>query len=253
MPDAAPDTITITEQHYEDIRSAAADVLVKVSETSLGARSSQRVAVLRDRLSARGFAEGDLALQDLDHTPWSWFAIPLLFIVPIAAAFGTREPRPGLVAFAVALLFFLALRAAKLGTLGATLKVHCAAASRVGVVVDEALSFGAEVASITWRYDVGEATRGDWAVACVERANARAARLAAALGVRVSGVHAYGEEHVQPAATYTALPAEVAEPAKRRAKFDAASASLGPAPSNTERAGMRVTVTYRVGDDRTEA
>jgi hypothetical protein len=252
MPDAAPDTITITEHHYEDVRSAAADVLVKVTETSLGARSSQRLTALRERLSARGFAEGDLGLENLDHTPWSWFAIPLLFITPIAAAIGAGELRPGLVAFGAALLLYLTLRTAKLGTLGTTLKVNCAAASRVGIVVDEALSFGAEVASIHWRYDVGEAARGDWAVTCVERANARAARLAAALGVRVSGVHAYGEEHVQPAATYVG-PAFLAAKPAARAKFDAASASIGPAPANTERAGMRVIVTYRVADYRAEA
>ncbi len=34
MSDATPDTITVTEQHYEDVRSVGADVPVEVSETS---------------------------------------------------------------------------------------------------------------------------------------------------------------------------------------------------------------------------
>jgi uncharacterized protein YggE len=118
----------------------------------------------------------------------------------------------------------------------------------VGVAVDEALSSGAEVASIGWRYEVGEAARADWAVACVERANARAARLAAALTVRILGVHAYQEDHVLPQGAYAAPADAKVEVAASRARMSSIAASLGDAVSNTERAGLRVTIAYRVGD-----
>lgn len=249
MSDAAPDTITLTEHHYTDIRSTSADVLVKVSENSLGARSSQRVAALRGRLAERGLAEGEVMLQGVDLTPWAWIAIPFIFIAPIAAAIGMGSLRPALIAGGATVLLYVVLRAAKLGTVTATLKVHCAGATIVSVVIDEALSFGAEVASIGWRYDMEEASRADWAAKCVEHANARAARLAATLGVRIHGVHVYSEEQVQPQATYTAPVTVRAEvPAASRARLGKVSESLGESPSSTERAGVRVTIAYRVGD-----
>ena len=249
MSDAAPDTITLTEHHFTDIRSTSADVLVKVSETSLGARSSQRFAALRERLAERGFAEGEVMLQGIDLTPWAWIAIPFIFIAPIAIVIGMGALQPGLVAGGAFVFLYLVLRAAKLGTVTATLKVHCAGAARVSVVIDEALSFGAEVASIGWRYDIEETSQGDWAVKCVERANARAARLAAVLGVRILGVHEYQEDQVLPQTAYTVPAAAQMEVASRRkARLGRVSESLGESPSNTERAGLRVTIAYRVGD-----
>jgi hypothetical protein len=249
MSDAAADTITLTEHHYTDIRSTSADVLVKVSETSLGARSSLRVAGLRGRLAERGFAEGEVMLQGVDLTPWAWIAIPFIFIVPIAIVIGGGALQPGLVAGGTFVFLYLLLRAAKLGSVTATLKVHCAGAARVSIVIDEALSFGAEVASIGWRYDIEETSQVDWAVKCVERANGRAARLAAALGVGVLGVHEYHEEQVLPQTAYTApAAAQMAVASHRKARLGHVSESLGESPSNSDRAGLRVTIAYRVGD-----
>jgi Protein of unknown function (DUF541) len=244
----APDTITLTEHHYDDIRSTGADMLVKVSERSLAARSSQRVAALRARLAELGFAEHEVMLEGVDHTPWAWIVIPFIFIAPVATLFGMGALRPALIAGGALFLLYLVLRAAKVGTVSATLKVHCASAGHVGVVIDEALSSGAEVASLGWRYDVDEPSQADRALKCVERANARAARLAEALDVRILGVHALHEERVLPQATYATLAvASMSTGPAHRAKMGSVSESLGEAPSSAQRAGLRLTIAYRVG------
>jgi hypothetical protein len=252
MCDATPDTITLHEQHYEDVRSTGADVLIKVSETSVGGRSSQRVAALRERLAARGIAAGEILLEAVDLTPWAWIAIPFVFIAPVVTLVGTGSLRAGLVAGAAFVVAYLALRAAKLGTVTATLKVRCPEAERVGVVIDAACSFGAEIAAVSWRYDLRDALPADWMVACVERANARAARMAAALGVRILGVHTLQEEQTLPRAAYSAPGALKVEVARSKGRLGSVSESLGAAPANTERAGSRVTIVYRVGDYRAE-
>jgi uncharacterized protein YggE len=188
-------------------------------------------------------------LQSVDLSPWAWIAIPFIFIAPIAIVVGRGTLQPGLVAGGAFVFLYLVLRAAKLGSVTATLKIHCAGAARVSVVIDEALSFGAEVTSIGWRYDIEETSQADWAVKCVERANARASRLAAALGIGVLGVHEYHEEQVLPQTAYTApAAAQMEVAARRKARMGAISESVGQAPSSTERAGMRVTIAYRVGD-----
>src|SRR6185437_15500352 len=103
------------------------------SERALGARSSQRVAALRARLVARGFAEGDVLLEGVDHTAWAWIAIPFAFLAPIATWLRTDAISSALAAGGAFVLLYFVLRAAKLGTIAATLKVRCADAARVGV------------------------------------------------------------------------------------------------------------------------
>ncbi len=249
MSDAAPDTLTVTEHFYDDLRSTGADVRIKVSERSLGARSSQRVAALRARLVARGFAEGEVMLEDIDHTPWAWIAIPFAFVAPIPTWIRTEAILPALAAAGAFVLLYLVLRAAKLGSVTATLKVRCADTARAGVAIDEALSSGAELGPIGWRYDVPATSAGDWAELCAARASARATRLAEALGVRIVGVHAVHEEHTLPQTSYTVplAPVMAAPPSKARLGGGALSESLGAAPSTTQRAGLRLTVAYRVG------
>jgi hypothetical protein len=106
-----------------------------------------------------------------------------------------------------------------------------------------------------WRYEIDAAELGDWAVRCIERANARAATVAEALGVQVVGVYSYEEWHELPRRNYSAAPdAAMAEDAKApvAAARKSSLASLEPAsvplaaPTGSERGGAHVTVRYRV-------
>lgn len=255
MTDAAVlATITIAAQHFEEIRSTGADVLISMSERTLGSQSSGRVAALRAKLVERGFRESDLMLQGVDRAGWAWIPVVLGIAVSIAALLATGTLRTALVAGGGFVILGLAFAALKVGTLSALLKVRAGNAEQVSRLLDTVLADGgAEVRSITWRYEVDPASQGDWAARAVAQASVRAARIAEALGVRILGVHTFREEYMLPKEQTTlAAPMESAAsmPAKRRSSARmqmSVGESLGAAPSSTERSGVTVYIDYRVG------
>jgi hypothetical protein len=251
---AVLDTVTITAHHFEEIRSTGADVLISVSERSVGSRSSGRVAALRGQLVERGFSDSDLMLQGVDRTGWAWIPIALGIVVSIAALLATGTLRAALAAGGGFVVLGMVLAALKVGTISALLKVRAGNAEQVSRLLDTVLACSsAEVRSITWRYEVDPASQGDWAARAVERASLRAARIAEALGVRILGVHTFREEYVLPQAQATgAAPAEAAASMRSKTRSTArmqmsVGESLGAAPSSTERSGVTVHIDYRVG------
>ncbi|MFT3773346.1 MAG: SIMPL domain-containing protein [Minicystis sp.] len=242
-----PDTITVTEQHFEEIRSTGADVRLTASESGLGKGSSGRIAALRKMLGEKGFAEDDIMLHGVDRTPWGWIAIPLGIAVSFGVLFALGL-NAALLSAGIFVLVYMLLAALELGTVTATYQVRCADAERVSRLLEALFDFGADVQSITWRYDIVPAVRSEWTARAIERAKGRADRIAAALGVRILGVHAFDEEHRAP--QVTAPPPVVMAVKSERARAGKAMSvgeSLGAAPSNAERAGVVVNVRYRVG------
>ncbi|APR83406.1 Hypothetical protein A7982_08755 [Minicystis rosea] len=245
MNPSEPDTITITEEHFEDIRSAGADVRLSASESGFGAASSGRIAAVRGLLGEHGFPEQDISLQGIDHTPWAWIVIPVGMLASfiVLGAFGARSTAG--VVFGFALLYAI-VAAAKLGTVSATLQVRCGNAERVSRLIDVALSAGVDVQATVWRYDIAPPDRSAWTRQAIARARARADEIAAALGVRILGVHAFHEEHVTPRPSYPALAVPPVRKAESKARLSkTVGESLGDA-SGVDRAGVTVTVRYRV-------
>lgn len=81
---------------------------------------------------------------------------------------------------------------------------------------------------------------------CIERANARAAVVARAMGVRILGVHSHSERHDVPPNTDAELDG-VQAVARRRSLASAGPVSHGPV-SSSARVGVVIAVQYRVGD-----
>lgn len=76
------------------------------------------------------------------------------------------------------------------------LRVRCADLTTLGDLLGIVTAQkSATLNSIEWGYPYGDTQRDEWLVECVARANAKAARIAEALGVRVLGVHAFSEEY----------------------------------------------------------
>jgi uncharacterized protein YggE len=115
---------------------------------------------------------------------------------------------------------------------------------------------GVAVTSTEWRYEVDSTTLGDWAVRCIERANARADKVAQALGVRVVGVFSYEESFELPQHHYSpeaAMPRAVSTRGRSSAGPPSADElAEGPASApvlaGSERGGAEITVRYRVAD-----
>jgi hypothetical protein len=244
-----PDTITISEQHFEDMRSAGADLLVRVGEQSVGGRLPRRTAALRRALEGRGLTEQDVMLQGIERTSWAWIAIVLGLLVPTALFF-VMGWLQAVIALGAFVALYLGIAGVRLAMVEVTLKIRCPDAAAVNLALVEVDAHrGAEVLSIVWRYDVEPASRADWALQCIERANERSVKVASALGARITGVHAYHEAYVLPATSYpAAAPADaVASKAKVSSRMSVSSGgSFGASAASTERAGVEVTIQYRI-------
>jgi len=246
-PDTHVDTLTVTEEHHEQVRSAGADVRLRVCERSLGNATSGRMAALRARLLATGLDEGAVMLEELSRDAWAWVAVALGVPVSIAVALLTRELALAAAVGGAFVALYAVLAGLKVGTVSATLTVRCPDAQRVSQALDAALALGhVEPQGILWRYEVDEASRRDWTARAVGRAHRRAAHLASSLGVRLVALHSLHETPTSPQeaqAAPLAGPPPVARCSKRRVTV---TESVEPLASNTERAGVTVTVVFRV-------
>jgi len=245
------DTLTVTAQHFADVRSAGADLTLSISEAGLGARSSGRIAELRARLAARGFAEADLALVTVDHTAWAWLALAL----GLPAAVGAGLAGGILVATwtaGAAITATVILALLRLGTLSARVSVRCGSAEAVGRALDLAVAErGVSIEALDWRFQVDASTREEWVALAIAEARARAARIAGSLGVQLLGLHGYEEAEQLP--LRAAAPPVVPVAAARSKARMTASQSLAAAPSGADRAGVTVTLRYRIGPQGRES
>jgi hypothetical protein len=246
MDDDTVDTLTVTEEHSHNVRSEGADVVIAVSEWSLGTRSSRGVARLRRALVDQGFAPADISLTNVEHAPLAWVAVVVGLVASFLLAV-VRQPVPAILAAGGGVLVWPVLGALQLGTVTATLTVRCNESARIGPLLDRVLaSRNAELRSITHRFNPSTDVVENGAPSAVQRANDRAQRIAAALGVEIVSVHRYQETRAEPGsvAPYGTVVPGIAP--RRRA--GSVAESLGPV-SRTGLAGVRVTITYRINGD----
>ena len=75
------------------------------------------------------------------------------------------------------------------------LRVHCADLSQladfIGVIASQK---NAALTAVEWGYPDDDALHDDWLLACVARVRAKSAKIAAALGVQLTGVHSFSED-----------------------------------------------------------
>lgn len=79
------------------------------------------------------------------------------------------------------------------------LRVHCAdlksLADLLGIITSQK---NATLNFIGWGYPDDAAQKDQWLAECLARANAKAALIAAGLGVRLLGIHAFSEKYLDP-------------------------------------------------------
>lgn len=125
------------------------------------------------------------------------------------------------------------------------LRVHCAdlllLPSIVGIISAQK---NTALTSIDWGYPDTDALRDDWLLACIARVNEKAEKIAAALGVRITGVAAFGEKRDDPEYSKRARPAPPDEGMAFMRR--AASLDMGMDVSHTKTVQVSVKVDYLV-------
>lgn len=125
------------------------------------------------------------------------------------------------------------------------LRVHCAELSRladyIGVITAQK---SAALNTIEWGYPDDDALHDSWLLACIARVNEKAAQIAAALGVQITGVHSFSETLQDPESRPQRVPTLGAEPAGMRRRMT--SEDLGLEVSHTKALYVSVTVEYLV-------
>lgn len=256
----APDTITITEHQLQDLRATGADLRCTCStHRRLGTPAAIRA--IQAGLEREGFPGGSLTVQNITHASDFGGCLGAVIVAALVAAglFAWLSPANLLIAFPViggaaaslALIAWFAVRSTQHAFV-----IRCKNSEEVerALAVLARVGEGVAVNATDWRYEIDSNALNDWAVQCIQRANARAERVAEALGVTIVGVHAYEESHVLPsrASTGPESPGAEVEEAKLAAPKRRASAAGGPpsAPpgplAGSERGGAHVTVRYRV-------
>ena len=127
------------------------------------------------------------------------------------------------------------------------LKVHCA---RLELLADLLGAITAQknttLQSIAWGYPDDHAVRGQWLDDCIRRANEKARRVAAGLGVELMGVHSFEETYADPESERPIrFEFEMAAPMARQRK-QISSEDLGLEVSHSKEVVLSIEVEYRV-------
>ena len=215
MPDPSPDTIKVSEARRHEVAADRADLHVTVEGASLFTGSealskAREVAQLVRELTAFGLPAADIQLQGV-------FA----------------DTTTGLLG--------------KMSLARYKLRLHCADLSKLadllGIVTGQK---NARLTVIEWGYPDDDGLQDEWLAECIIRANAKAARIAAGLGVRLLGVHTFTEKYVdgeKPARTM--LAAEGMAMSRERAAR-VSSEELGLEISHTKTVHVSVEVEYLI-------
>ncbi len=127
------------------------------------------------------------------------------------------------------------------------LRIHCAdltqLADLIGIV---AAQKNAALSSLAWGYPDGDALHDDWLLACIARVNDKAAKIAAALGIRILGVAAFSETLTDPEAVQARRPAPAGEGPMMMRRMS--SENLGLEVSHTKTVQVSVKVDYLVSE-----
>lgn len=164
MPAEKPNTLKISEARRHEIPANRADLHVTVEGASLFTGSealtkAREVAQLVRELTEFGLPQSDIYLQGI-------FA----------------DTSSGLLGKTSLARYKLRLRCANLAQL----------ADLLGIVTGQK---NARLALIEWGYPDNDALKDQWLDECITRANVKAARIAAGLGVRLLGVHTFSEKY----------------------------------------------------------
>ena len=125
------------------------------------------------------------------------------------------------------------------------LRIHCADLSRladiIGIIAGQK---NVALNTLAWGYPDDEALRDTWLLACIARVSEKSAKIAAALGVRVLGVHTFSETLEDPEAKHPRPAPRGAEPVGMMRRMT--SEDLGLEVSHTKTVHITVRVEYLV-------
>ncbi len=214
MPDTQP-TITVQETQDYEVAADRANLFVTIQGTSYftgdeALKKTREVAQLVADLSAFGLPPDAIFLQSV-----------------------SAEAHTGTIT--------------KTSRAKYRLRVHCAdlplLAGVVGVITAQK---NAALSLLEWGYPDTDARRDDWLLACIARVNEKADKIAAALGVRIIGIAAFGEKLDDPEYTKRAKPAPSDEVMTYMRRAEAGGEDLGMDVSHTKTIQVSVKVDYLV-------
>jgi uncharacterized protein YggE len=212
-----PDVIEVVVTHEEELAASHAFLQVSVKGSSLvtgdaALSKAREVSALVAALAAQGVPQADIRVENIQ-----------------------AEVSSGLLTKSSSATYTLRVRCDKLEGL----------ADVLGAITSQK---NATLNAIDWGYPEDDARRTGWLVACAEVANVRARAIAEALGVKLLGVHRFGEPVVEGFAQVPGALGGAGYPKSAgllRAR-GMTSEDLGLAIAHMKQIEVRVTVQYRV-------
>ncbi|MBS2027800.1 MAG: SIMPL domain-containing protein [Deltaproteobacteria bacterium] len=218
MSESRPDVIQVEVRLEEEVEASHAFLHVTVKGSSLvtgnaALTKAREVAALVQALEGVGVSQKEIRVENI-----------------------YAEVSSGLLTKSSSATYTLRVRCNKLDTL----------ADVLGAITSQKT---VELESLEWGYPDDDALKTAWLVKCAERANERAKQLAEALGVKLLGVHRFGEPELSShAQMYRGAPGAVGGSydgsAPMRRKMGAAD--LGLAIAHAKKVDVRAVVEYRV-------
>ena len=212
MSDYNPDVIVITAKHEESVAAERAVLFVTVQGASLvtgraGLRKAKEVKSLVEALESCGISESDIGLEAVN-----------------------AHISSGILGKSSSASYRLRIQCDQLDALPEVLGALTSAKN-------------AELQQLVWRYAESAEEQARWLALCIAQANTKAAAAAAALGVRLVGVHRL-TEHLLNDQDSGAHPQSMEVPFARA--LLSATPDMGFDLSHHKSAGMRVSIEYRV-------
>ena len=209
--DLHPDVLIIIADHYEDLSADRAELIVTVQGSSLvtgraALSKAKEVARLVDELEHAGIAADDISLEDVQ-----------------------AEVSSGILGKSSSATYRLRVRCKNLDLLPEALGAVTAAKN-------------AKLEDIEWRYPDSHSRQIGWLEAAIRRANSKGVAAAGALGARITGVHKLTEQRLD----VEAAPAPPGGVAYLTMSRRAERVDLGFSLNHQKRAGVRVTIEYRI-------
>lgn len=252
------DTITIVEHQTQEMKSTGADIRCAISLIGKLTGTPEVVTALRKALIDGGHATDCLSVESMTHsnegTAFGCMTAAVVGVCAFAFSKGARMdyvvPAAVIGGAIIAGIFWWTNR-----TTSCAFRITCKdseAVSRTHAKLGENSKF--QVTSTDWRYEIDSSTFTNWAEKCIQRANVRAEKVAAALGVKLDGVHSYEEDQELPRNYHTP---EVSSGLNSiEAKRSARTSMSVPGPSNygdfeslptgSEKASARILIRYRI-------
>jgi uncharacterized protein YggE len=206
-----PDVLIIEAEHHEELSADRAELIVTVQGSSLVTgravlTKAREVARLVEELARFGIAADDISLEDVQ-----------------------AEVSSGILGKSSSATYRLRVRCKNLDLLPEALGAVTAAKN-------------AKLEDIEWRYPDSHARRIEWLEAAIRRANSKAVAAAGTLGARITGVHKLTEQRLD----VEEAPAPPGGVAYLTMSRRAEPVDLGFSLNHQKRAGVRVTIEYRI-------